>query len=372
MELQTNVPIPQEETQQPEAPIEKTLKKIRAKKPKAVPTAAAGLIAALKFINVAQSKKGDIAQQHCYVSGHWVAASNGVLTVAHPIEEDLSACPQTAQFLEALGKCTTEELSITQLSAETIAVKSGAFKALVPCVRFEQVPITAPDANIAAIDDRIKEALKAVLPLVAETSDQAFKAAALLQANTAVGTDGEAIIEYWHGIDLPPNMLLPRIAATAIAKAAAPLVGFGYSGASATFYFANGAWIKTQLFNAPYPNYLGIFPPESDAQPVPESFFTAVKAIAKFSQDGKVYLNEGVVCSHSVETEASTYRLEALSNGMAFESKLLLKVEHAFQRAEFNKATNRAIFFGTNCRGVVMAVKFETKPEAYGEDDVPF
>lgn len=76
---------------------------------------AASLLAALKFVAVAQKKAGTVQQQFGVISGNWAAASNGVLTVATKVEEDLSACPHTYQLIDALSK-VGEELSITQLS----------------------------------------------------------------------------------------------------------------------------------------------------------------------------------------------------------------------------------------------------------------
>lgn len=339
-------------------------KRARASK-KTAPNAAASLVAALKFAKVAQSKAGTVAQQHCIISGGWLAASNGVLTVGHKVEEDLQACPHSTNLLEALLKCG-QELSITQLSVNTLAIKSGLFKALIPCASFSELEITAPDTPIAAIDDRVKAALECVLPLATEGAQNAALAAVLLQSETAVATNGAAVLEAWHGISLPPGLLLPKVAANAIAKAGKPLASFGYSQSSATFYFDDGSFIKTQLFSERYPHYQSFFNGETNAWDLPEGFFTAVHAIESFSRNGVVYFDENAVSSHEHENEASTYQIEGLPDGMAFNAKLLTLVEHAFKKVEFQKSRNRAVFFGENCRGILMAVEFNK------DDDIPF
>lgn len=364
--IESGVALPAE----PEIKVKPTTRRARKSK-RGEPSAAATLIAALKFISVAQKKAGSIAQQHCMISGHWAAASNGVLTVASPIEEDLAACPHTLQLLEALAKCG-EELNITQLSANTLSVKSGVFKALIPCVDFAEVLVSGPDERIAAIDDRIKQAFEAVSMLATDGAQQAHFAGVLLQAGSAVATNGAALLECWHGLDLPPGLLIPKASAVAIAKAGKPLAGFGYSPSSATFYFEDNSFIKTQLFNERFPNYQTVFPADCNPWPLPEGFFTAVHAIENFSRNGVVYFDENVVSSHEHETEASTYQIEGLPHGMAFNSKYLTMLEHAFNKAEFRKDENRVIFFGENMRGALMGVDLKHEVSYNSEDDIPF
>src|SRR6187551_2425743 len=175
-ELESNVAIPEEPK-----------KKVRARRPKKTeePSAAASLIAGLKFISPAQKKAGTIQQQYSAIAGHWIAASNGILTIGAKIEDDLTACPHSTQLLDALLKCG-HELSITQLSETALSVKSDKFKAVIPCVSFAEVGLTGPDNQIAVIDDRIKAALECVMCLATDGAPNAVHAAVLLQAGSAV------------------------------------------------------------------------------------------------------------------------------------------------------------------------------------------
>lgn len=363
MQIENNVPLPADEPQK-----EPAKKKPRARRQAASKTPkgkqanpAASLIVALKFIAAAQKKAGPTGVQFAHITHNWAAAFDGVLTVAHPIEEDLQACPHTLQFIDALSKAS-DELSITQLSANTLAVSSGVFRALVPCVAFDEVPITAPDPQCAAIDDRVKTALAAVLGLATESAPVATYAAVLLQAGSAVATNGAALLEAWHGIDLPPNLLLPRAAAVAISKAPQALTGFGFSQSSATFYFENGAFIKTQLYGERYPNYSVVLEVENlNPWAIPEDFFKGVRAIESFSPNGNVFFEDGAVLSKMYKEEASTYKIEGLPERMGFSVKLLLAVEHAMQKAHFVPEANKVVFFGENIRGALMGLDLGTE-----------
>lgn len=363
-----------------EIPAEPPKKKHRARraavKKTDAPNPAASLLAALKFIAVAQKKSGTVQQQFSVISGNWAAASNGVLTVATKVEEDLSACPHTYQLIDALSK-VGEELAITQLSPTSLAVVSGAFRALIPCVGFGDVGITGPDERCAVIDDRIKAAFEAVLPLATDGAQHAHLAAVLLQSGSAVATNGHVLAEYWHGIDLPP-MLIPKASAVAILKAGKALTGFGYSGPSATFWFEDDSFIKTQLFAEQFPNYQPLFNCEGlNPWPVPDEFYKAVRSIESFSRSGVVYFENGMLASNEQETEASTYKIEGLPEGMGFNAKYLLMVESSFKNVHFDEQSNKAFFFGENVRGVLMGIDRNSatpyNPEANEfEDDIPF
>lgn len=376
-QIDNNVPLPNAEA--PAATPEAAKpKKHRARRPKATANPAASLLAALKFVAVAQKKAGTVQQQFGMISSNWAAASNGVLTVATKVEEDLTACPHTYQLIDALSK-VGEDLSITQLSPNALAVVSGAFKALVPCVAFGDFEITGPDERCAVIDDRIKAAFEAVLPLATEGAQHAHLAAVLLQSGSAVATNGHVLVEYWHGIDLPPGMLVPKASAVAIAKAGKALTGFGYSGASATFWFEDDSFIKTQLFGEQYPNYQIIFNCEGlNPWPVPEEFYKAVRSIESFSRSGIVYFEDGMLASNEQEAEASTYKIEGLPEGMGFNAKYLLMVEPSFKNVYFDENSNKAYFFGENVRGVLSGIDRNSatphNAEASNEyeDDIPF
>lgn len=384
-QIENDVPLPAT----PEKPKRKSRARKQAEGVTAKKTAnpAASLIAALKFVSVAQKKAGPTGVQFAHLAHNWAAAFDGVLTVAAPIEEDLAACVHTLQFIDALSKAG-DELAITQLSPNTIAVSSGVFRALVPCVAFDEVPIPPPDPQCAVIDDRIKAALAAVAGLATDGAPNATFAAVLLQAGSAVATNGAALLEAWHGIDLPPGLLLPKAAATAVAKASKTLTGFGFSQSSATFYFEDGSFIKSQLYGERYPNYAAVLDvPGLNLWPVPEDFYRGVRAIESFSPNGHVFFEDGAVLSRLHKEEASTYRIEGLPERMGFAVKLLLSVEHAFKKAHFDAETNKVVFYGDNVRGAIMGLDMgteasynETSEDTYiaknGDDpysdDIPF
>jgi len=375
MEIENDIPVPTDAwgdtiPQEEKQPVETPKKRQRGRGRQKKVTPASDLLEAIKFIKPCQRKTGTVVQRHCCIQGGWIGASDGIVMIATKIEEGLAACPQTLQLEEAL-KQVGSELSITQLSEHSLAVVSGDFKAVIPCVTADQIQMTPPDPEIAVIDDRIKLALMICNPLVTEGAERAEYASALLQSGTAVATNGHAIVEYHHGIDLPPNVLIPKAAIKAILNGKKSLRGFGYSGQSATFWFEDDSFVKTQLYGEQYPNYKTLFKqPITEAKliEIPNEFFKAVKTIDKFTKSGIVYFENGKLASNELETEASTYELAELPNGHRFNSKNLLLVKDAFDKVQFfvqENGMSQAFFFGKNCRGLVLGI--EASP-----DEIPF
>jgi hypothetical protein len=101
---------------------------------------------------------------------------------------------------------------------------------------------------------------------------------------------------------LPANVLLPKAAVHAVASCSKPLTGFGYNGNSATFYFGNDAFIKTQLFDGRYANYLPLLDVPTLPGPLPVDFFAALDKVSGFAE-GTVYFDaDGLAVAQGART----------------------------------------------------------------------
>lgn len=329
----------------------------RARKPKATKNGAASLIEALRFIALAQQKEGTPAQTHCAIGNGCVVAFNGVFAAGHLIEDDLSACPHTMRLLDALNKCG-ETVSITQLDSGRLSVKSDKFRALIPCIPFDQLIDVGPDEPCAEIDDRIKAGFEMVAPVLSDTPQRAMLGAALLQAGSIVGTNGHMLLEYWHGIDLPPGLLIPKAACIAVSKAAKKLTKFGFTDNSATFFFEDDSFIKTQLFADSYPDYDCIFPEAPNPWPAPVGLFDAIRKVQSLADDKIVHFNgTSVSVMDAQRKEAGSFDVDGLPDRMAFNMDYLFIAEESFKQVEFDTKGCRVLFFGDNVRGAIMGIK---------------
>lgn len=126
----------------------------RAPRSKPVETKSS-LLQALEFCAVVAEKLGTPYETHIGLRANWAIAFNGIVAAGAPISEDIVCHPHTLLLVEALSKCS-EGFSLTQLDNSRLAVKSGKFKAIVPCLDPNLMQNVAPDPMIVGIDNRFK------------------------------------------------------------------------------------------------------------------------------------------------------------------------------------------------------------------------
>lgn len=325
-------------------------------KPRSKPvTQSSSLLNAISFVGSVIKDKGAAFETHVCLRNQWAVGTNGVLSAGHKIEEQLEAYPQNTLFQAALEKCS-EMLSITLLETNRLSVKSGSFKALVPCVDGELMHIIEPDPPVAVIDDRFKKALETVGVLAAENAQSVVTASILMNGFSLIATDRKFIMEAWHGIDLPPGLTLPKAFVGPLTKAKKPLTGFGFSDASATFYFEDGSWLKTQTYADVYPDLNTLLNKEANLWSIPDKFFEAVVALEPFSEDGNIYFDNGYLRSHASETIGASFEMAGTPKGVVYPARYLKMLNGLANKIDFITPHGNAYclkFQGDNARGVI-------------------
>lgn len=316
-------------------------------------SASSELVKALKFVALAQKEVGQAYQTHVMLAHNQAVAFDGTIAAGHRIEEDIFACPHTLRLIDALAKCG-ETLSVTQLDNDKLSIKSDKFKAFVPCVGKDMLATVAPDPPCAVIDDRIKKGLEVVSVLASDNAQHVVTASILLRAGSMVATDRHTMLEYWHGIDLPPGIALPKAGATAVLKANKPLAQFGFSSNSVTFYFEDGSWIRSQLYSEPWPNVDNVLNVTSNPWPLPETFYKGLDAVASFSEDGNVHFKPNLLRSHNSEHTGASYEVIGLPSGPVFKAKQLKIIQPYVKTIDFIGKDGKAFFFGDNVRGAIV------------------
>lgn len=328
---------------------------------KAKSQAASKLAEALNFVSEAAGGSDGIPwHEHARIGGRWIIVTDGVLTAGHPIEEDLTVCPHIARLIDAINKAG-DTLSIADQGNGRLLISGAKLKATVPCIAGEDIPPVMPDPQCAVLNDRLKVGFAAVCALAKNEADRIIEASLLLRANSVFSTNGQVIFEFWHGIDLPPGMTIPKASAAAVARQTKPLTGFGFSHSSATFYFEDGSWFKTQLYANEWPNVDELFNVTSYPVDVPPDLWDAVKAIENFSADGGVHFHADKLKTtydnyggREGPIYGASYDVPGLQGLHSFSARLLKVIEPACKQMDYTTNVDRALFIGDDIRGVIM------------------
>lgn len=318
----------------------------RARKSKIAEQATNSLLEALKFVNLIQREE----HTHCNLENGYAISTDGVMTAGHPIKDDLHACPLTERLIAALERAS-EGVAITQLDSSRLSVKSGPLRVTVPCIEPIDSLLLYPDHKIAPIDSRFTDACKTVQAIAIEDSPAIHLASLLCKTHTVAATDGHIAAECWHGIDLPPEWVLPKRSVSILLRIDKKLISFGFSGRSATFWFEDGAWLKTQLYEDKWPNLAKVFDTAANALiPVPTTLYEAIDKLSPFTE--RVTFNDGKLFCDSAE-----YDVPELKAGEVFILKQLKILKPIFERYDSTSSDRATFFFGGNARGVISKIR---------------
>lgn len=326
--------------------------------PRSKPTAnKSSLLTALEFCSCVSEKLGAPYETHIGLRNNWAIAFNGIVAAGSPIAEDIVCYPHNLMLIEALSKCD-ENFSLTQLDNGRLSVKSGKFKAVVPCLDPELMQNAFPDPNIAPITNAFKTAVEAVGVLASENAQHVLAASVLMHGPSVVSTNRVMIMEYWHGLDLPPGVPLPKQFVAALAKQKKNLIGFGFSNNSATFHFEDGCWIKTQLYADSWPDVGRILNREANLWSIDAGFYKALDAIAPFSEDGNVYSDLNLLMSHADSSIGATHECAGIPKGFVYPIKQLKIIQPHIEKVDWmaggiHDSSYCLVFQGGNMRGVI-------------------
>jgi len=314
--------------------------------------AESSLTKALEFVALAQKDKGAPYQTHVVLDSHMAVGYDGILAAGHPIDEELQACPHTFTLLAALKRCEGV-LSVTQLPTARLSVRAGKFRAFVRCADVGLIPRIAPDPQVGVLSNVLKDGLRAITPIIVENSPRVVMAAALLQANTVSATNNQIILEYWHGFDLPPNLIIPKLFINALLKIDYDIVGFGFSSTTFTLHFSNGSWLKTQLYVDKWPDVARVFNDPCAPIALPEGFFHALNQVMPFVEDNRVRLRDGQICTHADAQLGGQHDVPGLIATATYNAKHLALLEPLIQTVDFTNKNGVTYFFGDRLRGAM-------------------
>lgn len=315
------------------------------------------LLTALEFVSCVTEQLGAPFETHVGLNRNWAIAFNGTVAAGSPISEDIFCYPHNLLLIEALSKCD-ENFSLTQLDNGRLSIKSGKFKAIVPCLDPALMQIANPDPQIVGITNKFKEAVEAVGAIANENTLEIFTASVLMNGQTVISTNRIMVLEYWHGLDLPPDVPLPKEFVKALSKQKKNLTGFGYSSSSATFYFEDGCWLRTQLYADKWPDVSRILNRPANLWSIDPNFYKALDAVAPFSEDGNVYFDLNLLMSHDNTNQGANYECNGLPKGVVYPISQLKIIKPYVKRIDWiasgiHDSSYCLIFEGDVMRGVI-------------------
>lgn len=314
------------------------------------------LVDALRFVSLVTKDEGKPYEVYSIMYQGQIIAHNGIIGAGHKIPENMNCAPHTNLFREALTKCG--EAYSLEMTDKGLQIKSGKFKAVVPCADYLEGGISyIPDPPMYSINDTFAKALQAVGVLTSETDEHIVKASILMNQGSLIASDTRIIFEYWHGLELPYGASLPKAIVNPLVKSSKKLVKFGYSKSSVTFHFEDESWLKSQIYADRWPNIQTVLSKKANMWPVPTGFWEALEAVAPFSPDGLVRFAAGRLASHRQDGAGASFDVPGLPAGPVFSARSLRLIQPYAEQIDFTVEGGKMLMFkGDNIRGAIAGI----------------
>lgn len=335
------------------------------------------LIQSLEFLQLC-GRGTDKRAEYCMMDIASARSFNSVVAVGTTIEEALSACPHMAMLLAGLDR-SGDYYVITQLSPHKLLLQAGDFQAYIPCLDRSALSWPIPDAPALDLDNQLLDALLKIVPLVNAKGETVLEQSIQLNGGSVLATNRSVIAEAWHGIDMPSGLLIPKAIVTALKKSKKKLKQFGCSNVTATFYFEDDTWMRTQLFQDRWPAsvtaYLNC---PTNVHKVPPYLFDAAEKVRPFS-NGEVFIKGDLISSHPFDAKEIGSSLRLPIGGELKERIYKANdLEYASKFAEWwdEDARRDATYFsGNQLRGLishVIPIQEFSGAEPRDDEDIPF
>lgn len=311
------------------------------------------LLQALKFVAGAVAKSDYLpALQHVAIGGGFVVSFNGTVALCAPVTLDLAACPRADIFAKAIAACT--EPAQLHLTEQGLTVQSGALRVTVPCTH-DTFPRVFPEGFAFPLGGPLLPAFKALLPFVSTDTTKQWSNGILLRGSAAYATNNAILVEYWlGGTHFQVELNIPLAAVRALVHTNEEPARLQLTEKSATFHFADGRWMRTQLHPTTWPQSLTSLLSHTAATPLPEGFFAALAQLAGFAEDGDAHLSaEGIGTSTDSKLGAHV-ALAGLTPGPRFSVQQLSKLAELATAIDFADYPQPCRFIGGNARGVIL------------------
>lgn len=319
------------------------------------------MLDALRFVSGAVSKLDTVpALTHYRVEAGFVMGFNGTVALCSPIDLQLSATPNAEQFFRALKSCD-DVVSITQQHNGTIKIKSGAFSTTVDCSP-EPYPAVAPDGPAYAVKPGLCALLKKLVPIISNDANRLWMNGALFaQDGTITVTNGVVAAQAWTGDYFHARANVPAAALREVVRTGCDPIAMQWGEKNVTFHFDGGRWLRTSLFNEPWPiaKLDGVLNSACNPRALPEGFFAAVEKLVPFGDDwAKIELHADCVCvvDKGARRVAEMVVHMPMEDKGTYNGKLLLLLKNLATHVDFSLYPQPALWCGDNVRGAIIGM----------------
>lgn len=315
----------------------------------------------LKFVQGAVAKKDYVpALTHFHIGDGRIYGFNGVLAISTPTDLAVTATPKATSFVKAIEKIPEgEEVALNLTEAGRLSVKAGRFRAYVEChADSEGIVKVEPAGDVVPLEGGILPVLAKLAPFMGVDASRPWAMGILLSGQSAFATNNIILVQHWLKLSFPAPLCIPAEAVKEMLRIKIEPVAIQVEARAVTFHYPNGAWLRTALFDAQWPDISAVLDQESNPAPFPDGFFDAVNRLDSFAKDtNNLFLRGGVVATSQHEGDGALVELDDFGGiGCHFLGQMA-RLEGVADKIDFSLWPSPCLFFGDMLRGAIVGMR---------------
>lgn len=319
------------------------------------------MLDALRFVAAAVAKKDYVPElTHFKIHDGRVTGFNGVLALSSDIDVDLDIRPHASKLLAAIRACQGT-ISLNMTPQGKLAVKSGAFKSFVDCLSDEAAEAMYPEGKIIDLGDKFLAGIKALAPAMGVDASRPWSMGIKLQRQSMFATNNVMLVEYWHGEDIPLDIVIPAVAVEELLRIGDAPTKIQVTENSISFWFSPTRWMKSVLLQGgmwPIDKMEAVLssPDGSQIEFVP-GFFEAVETLKPFlGESGALYVTPTAISTSQHDGEGTSVELAipGVVGMQAYHYKQLSLLGSVARTIDWTAYPRPCMFRGELLRGAVV------------------
>lgn len=287
-----------------------------------------------------------------------VKSYNGMVALCSPLPFDINCNPHAETLYRAIENCD-DTVSLTMTPGGKLSVKSGKFKALVPCIE-EVVDHPEPEGDRVDFDGAaILDAFKILEPITGDDASRPWQAGIMLKSGMAQATCNVVMVQYWMGTDFGHVVNVPAQCVREMLRVNEAPTHAQVSDNSITWHYASGRWIRSQLLPNDWPDFDKILAGglNCKATEVDPVIWEACEKLKKFCDKmERIYFENGRAFTHRNAEEGSEWLCESVRWAGVFNRTMLTLLQPIAQTADFTLWPKPCFFFGDRLRGAIVGM----------------
>lgn len=319
------------------------------------------MLDALRFVATAVAKK-DFVQEltHFKIKDGRVTGFNGIIALSSDIDVDLDIQPHAGKLLAAVKACPGT-IALNMTPAGKLAVRSGSFKSFVDCLHEDDALFVYPEGDSIELGPNFVDGLAALAPVMGVDASRPWAMGIKLQGQSMFATNNVMLAEYWHGTDIPLDIVIPAMAVNEILRIGDAPTRVQITDRSISFWFGESRWMRSALLEG------GIWPTDKMAQilamstgeqlPFPAGFFDGVNTLKPFlGETGSVYILPDALLTSKHEGEGSSVDVATvgITEMQAYHHQQLVILSEVAETIDWTAYPRPCMFQGDRLRGALV------------------